>query len=71
MSSEYGFEKERFLNLTTDNFDCIICTLVARDPKDCSNCGNVFCSSCIDDWIKKKNECPNRCPKNEAKIAPV
>ena len=51
---DFGFEKESFINLTTDNFDCVICTMVARNPKDCSSCGNVFCTTCIDDWMKKK-----------------
>lgn len=52
--AEFGYDKERFIDLITDNFDCPVCTLVARNPKDCNNCGSVFCSSCIDDWMKKK-----------------
>ena len=56
-----GYSKERFVDLKTEIFDCVICFDVVRDPKECTNCGSVFCSACIDDWIAVKNECPNRC----------
>jgi hypothetical protein len=29
-------------------------------------CGHVFCNACIDDWLKKKNQCPT-CKKTAAK----
>ena len=53
MGDEYGFDKVRFTNYTQDIFDCPICSCVARLPKDCSSCGTVFCSSCVDSWLKK------------------
>lgn len=62
--ADSGYDKDRFVKLDSDNFDCPICTMVARNPKDCSSCGSIFCSTCIDDWMKKKSECPNRCPKD-------
>jgi hypothetical protein len=68
---DIGYDHDRFVNLTTDTFDCMICSMVSREPKDCSVCGSVFCTVCIDDWLKKKSECPNRCPKNEFKIEPI
>ena len=68
---DFGYDRDRFTNLTTDIFDCLICSMIARDPKDCSVCGNVFCHICIDDWLKKKSECPNRCAKNEFRIEPI
>ncbi|CAD8170313.1 unnamed protein product [Paramecium octaurelia] len=63
MGDEYGFDKERFVNYTQDTFDCPICSCVARLPKDCSACGSVFCGPCVDSWLKKQQECINRCPK--------
>lgn len=52
--TDFGYDKSRFVNLTTDNFDCPICSEVAKNPKDCSNCGALFCGPCIDEWIAKK-----------------
>ena len=49
----FGFDKDRFPNLTSDMFDCPICTNVVRQPKECTGCGDLFCSRCIDDWTKK------------------
>jgi hypothetical protein len=51
--SEYGYDKERFPNLTGDMFDCPICTNVAVNPKECTGCGDMFCAKCIDDWMRK------------------
>lgn len=54
MTEELGFDKERFTNYQADNFDCPICSGVAKMPKDCNKCGTIFCASCIDSWLKKK-----------------
>ena len=53
--TDYGYDKERFPNLGGDMFDCPICTNVVRAPKECTGCGDLFCTKCIDDW-KKKNK---------------
>lgn len=51
--AEYGIDKDRFPNLSGDMFDCPICTNVVVKPKECTGCGDLFCSKCIDDWMKK------------------
>ena len=51
MEPEYGYDDDRFVNLTGDSFNCIICTCVARNPKECTGCGNLYCTSCIDSWL--------------------
>ena len=61
-----GYDKDRFPNLTGDQFDCIICHMVVVNPKECMSCGSMFCALCIDSWQAKKKECPNRC--SNAKI---
>lgn len=30
--STYGYERDRFPNLPSDSFECIICSEVVRDP---------------------------------------
>jgi len=53
-SDNSGFDKERFPHLTGEAFDCVICAQVVKNPKECTSCGNMFCASCIDAWIQKK-----------------
>jgi hypothetical protein len=49
-----GYDKDRFPTLNGDQFDCIICQCVVNEPKECSGCGSLFCSSCVDSWYVKK-----------------
>ena len=58
-----GLDKERFVNLNFDNFDCLICCEIVVDPLECEICGKLFCKICIGDWIRKNPavRCPNRC----------
>eukprot|EP01015_Nassula_variabilis_P002947 TRINITY_DN1178_c0_g1_i2.p1 TRINITY_DN1178_c0_g1~~TRINITY_DN1178_c0_g1_i2.p1 ORF type:complete len:376 (-),score=41.51 TRINITY_DN1178_c0_g1_i2:115-1242(-) len=65
---QYGYAKERFTGLIGETFDCSICYNVVRDPKECHGCGSMFCSSCIEDWLKKRKECPTRCDLSKTKI---
>lgn len=51
--ADYGYDKERFPNMTGDMFDCPICTNVVILPKECMGCGDLYCGKCIDDWMKK------------------
>jgi hypothetical protein len=32
---------------------------------ECTKCGAMFCKSCIDEWLRFKKECPNRCKMNQ------
>eukprot|EP01016_Furgasonia_blochmanni_P043090 TRINITY_DN5802_c0_g1_i4.p1 TRINITY_DN5802_c0_g1~~TRINITY_DN5802_c0_g1_i4.p1 ORF type:complete len:296 (-),score=-9.88 TRINITY_DN5802_c0_g1_i4:165-1052(-) len=42
---------------------CTICQCVALDPTECSNCQCLFCTACMDRWLKTKNKCPMGCPE--------
>jgi E3 ubiquitin-protein ligase NRDP1 len=66
-----GFPKDRFPELTGDSFDCGICYLVAKDPKECLKCGTMYCGPCIDDWVSKKNECPLGCIDARGNVKPI
>lgn len=51
---DIGYEIERFPGLNhqvLENLSCSICTLVVRKPKECSSCGSLFCSICIEHWM--------------------
>ena len=44
-----------------ENAICSICQGLVYQPKQCQVCENSFCKMCIDEWLKKKNNCPFRC----------
>jgi len=70
-SDDFGYDKDRFVNLSGESFDCLICSQVVRCPKECTSCGNMYCGQCIDSWLQKKKECPNRCPVSNGTIRPI
>ena len=46
--------------ITTNNyFVCSICLKVVIDPKECSTCNNLICSSCLQQWDKEACVNPN------------
>jgi len=69
-TQEFGFDKSRFPKLSDESFDCVICSEVVRTPKECTGCGSLFCTPCINSWMAKKKECPNRCNPSES-IKPI
>ena len=71
IANSQGFVKERFPEVTGDSFDCGICYLVCREPKECIKCGSMYCSGCINDWLVKHNECPIGCSEAKANVRPI
>lgn len=41
---------------------CQICFEIVEDPVECRKCQNHYCRKCINEWKKKSNSCPVRCP---------
>ena len=39
---------------------CCICLDLVFDPIECANCSKLFCADCINEWLKKSTECPNK-----------
>ena len=63
---------EKYINLETlvknelseslkDLVICPLCSNILIDPYLCIKCQNVYCKKCIDDWLAKSNNCPNKC----------
>ena len=44
-----------------DQLICQICSCLLNNPVMCEGCEIPFCSICINGWLDKKKECPNRC----------
>lgn len=64
-----GFDLNIFTQNVNMDFVCSICSSVVRQPKECTACGTLYCSTCLKQWQdKNKNnleasECPMRCKK--------
>ena len=51
---------------------CVICTCLLYNAKECLECDKAFCSLCIDSWLSKKDaqgksSCPN-CKQDDPKF---
>ena len=44
-----------------DEIICPICEGLMIVPMECSNCQNLFCQKCIEDWKNRGGGCPNKC----------
>ena len=59
--NDYTIIKDNIYTVFKDLIECPLCLGVFVDPVMCTNCQNVYCKKCIDDWTKKSKQCPNRC----------
>ena len=43
-----------------EDFICCICQLIPNPETalEEENCGHIFCDNCLNQWLKKSNECP-------------
>jgi hypothetical protein len=51
--------------MTLDYFICRICKLVVSEPVECRLCEQLFCNSCLTDYLNNSQEscCPLGCPE--------
>ena len=52
-----GIKSYNFLSRPDDGLLCSICLELASQPKQCEDCGKLFCSVCIEKNGRKP--CPN------------
>ena len=53
-----GYNEERFVTTVNQNFLCLICFNVLRDPVMCSRNQHCFCRSCITQHLQNLQRCP-------------
>ena len=53
-----GYEDERFEQIVSQSFHCIICTNVIRDPVMCRQNEHIFCRACITRHLMNFQTCP-------------
>ena len=61
MASKYplGYDDERFESIVDQNFHCLICYNVLKDPVMCRNNQHYFCRGCITEHLRRN---AHRCP---------
>lgn len=52
-----GFDKLRFTTPVPENFECMICKAVPREPRQCRK-EHMFCLDCISESLKSDSKCP-------------
>lgn len=67
LSPDSGYPLQWFVDYRSvdEYLKCGICGNVLRDPR-ATNCGHVFCLSCLLGWIDSYGICPQRCGEVEA-----
>ena len=58
-SQQNGYEDERFESLVSQNYHCVICFNVFKDPVMCRNNEHLFCRVCITKHIAISRKCPS------------
>ena len=53
-------EDDTYLGIK-DLIICPLCSKIFKEPMRCKECQNIYCKTCIDDWLKKNNICPGNC----------
>ena len=57
--SENGYDVERFEDVVSENFHCVICMNVFRDPFMCCQNEHIFCRVCIEKHLEHTQSCPS------------
>jgi hypothetical protein len=57
--------KDEFYSKNQDFLLCKLCQDILIEPMKCSNCNNLFCKKCIDDWMTTNGKCPNNCKNSK------
>jgi E3 ubiquitin-protein ligase NRDP1 len=65
--TEENIVKDEFFKKFKDQIICPICQNLMIIPMECSNCQNLYCEVCIEQWRKKGGGCPNHCINSEFK----
>ena len=55
---QQGYEEERFEQTVSQNFLCVICTNVLRDPVMCRENQHLYCRGCITQHLAHFQTCP-------------
>lgn len=60
--NEEHIENKDYYYQIKDEITCQICFGIIYKPRQCTNCRNVYCKICLENWNNRLNYCPNKCP---------
>ena len=69
-SEEIGGYDHNFIESPPDEFVCLICHLVARNPQQLLCCGKLCCNSCLKESRKHTEDCP-QCRKRASSFQDI
>ena len=58
-SLEGGYDYEFVSDTQSDDYICLICTLVAREAQQANCCGKIFCRECLEECMRANDNCPH------------
>ncbi|KAG2383498.1 hypothetical protein C9374_004169 [Naegleria lovaniensis] len=41
------------------NIDCVICSEIVNNNRECKSCGALYCYTCIKQWVDRSGSCPH------------
>ena len=56
MASPVNYE---FVDKVPEDHQCTICTNILTDPVLTGCCGQLFCASCLKNWLRRQRTCPH------------
>ena len=59
--NEKTIVKSEIYDAFKDDITCSLCEKLMIYPVQCSNCQNIYCKNCIENWKQKGGKCPNMC----------
>ena len=59
MATKHGDYQYDFIDLLPEECPCPVCLEVQLVPYQVSCCGKIFCKSCLDQLVWKRQNCPN------------
>ena len=48
-----------------DLIKCSLCNKILKEPMSCKSCQKTYCKTCIENWSKINNKCPNKCENSK------
>ena len=59
MATKQGDYQYDFVDPLPEECPCLVCLEVQVDPHQVTCCGKIFCKSCLDQLVRKNQNCPN------------
>ena len=59
ISPAEALSPDQAIEMLDEYFSCMICLQVVEEPRECGQCSQLACTSCLAAWNKTQETCPN------------